>query len=276
MAAPGQMPLRQVTDSAGARAAAYLHQPHLRGRPLGERRRAAAPAMATVADSPTRRAPGASRASRARPSASWSPRLAAGQRVDLVHHHRAEPGEERGASGWDSSSSRLSGVVSSMFGGFSLLPGAAVRRGVAGAGLDPDRQAHLIHRGHQVAGDIDRQRLQRRDYSVCSPGRGAAGQLDQARQEAGQGLAAAGRRDQQRRLAGLGRAPAARAGAAAASSRARRTRRQKVPAMFPCGANMPGREPAGKAPRALALQRPGPIAAGRAAAAPRCSAAAPA
>ena len=39
----------------------------------------------------------------------------------------------------------------------------AVGRRVAGAGLDPDRQAHLLDRGEQVALDVDRQRLQRRD-----------------------------------------------------------------------------------------------------------------
>lgn len=73
--------------------------------------------------------------------------------------------------------------------------------GIAGAGFDPDRQAHLLDRRRQVALHVDRQRLQRRDVEGVQAGRGVAGrplgQLDQAGQEAGQGLAAAGGGDQQ-------------------------------------------------------------------------------
>ena len=39
-------------------------------------------------------------------------------------------------------------------------------------------------------------------YSVCRPGRGVLGEIDQAGQEPGQRLAAAGGRDQQHALAG--------------------------------------------------------------------------
>ena len=42
-------------------------------------------------------------------------------------------------------------------------------RRVAGAGLDPDRQRHLGDRALQVARDVDRERLQRRDVERVQP-----------------------------------------------------------------------------------------------------------
>ncbi len=43
------------------------------------------------------------------------------------------------------------------------------RRRVAGAGLDPDRQLHLGDRRLEVARDVDRERLQRRDIERVQP-----------------------------------------------------------------------------------------------------------
>ncbi len=62
-----------------------------------------------------------------------------------------------------SSSASCSGVVSRMSGGSALLALAFRRRRVAGTRLQPDRQLHLAHRHLQVAGDVDCERLQRRD-----------------------------------------------------------------------------------------------------------------
>ena len=98
------------------------------------------------------------------------------------------------------------------------LPRLAVGRRVAGAGLDPDRQAHLLDRADEVALDVDRQRFQRRDVERVQPFARAFGQLADGRQEAGQRLARAGRGDQQRASPARAPARASRAGAAAAAS----------------------------------------------------------
>ena len=110
-------------------------------------------------------------------------------------------------------------------------------RRVAGTRFDADRQPHIRDRCFQIARNVDRERLQRRDIErvqaafapyaavdgnefsflpsprLRSKWRGGGGggnfrvwtstQLHQARQKAGQRLAAAGRRDQQHRAATL-------------------------------------------------------------------------
>ena len=96
------------------------------------------------------------------------------------------------------------------------IPALALALGcgcVAGARFEPDSQAHLLDRNFQVARDVDRKRLQRRNVQSVqalrahqrASGRSqvarphiAFAQLDERRQEAGERLAAAGRRDQQR------------------------------------------------------------------------------
>ena len=85
------------------------------------------------------------------------------------------------------------------------LPRLAVGGRVAGAGLDPDRQAHLLDRRQQVALHVDRQRLERRDVERVQPVGRRLDQLGQGRQEAGQRLARPGRRDQQRAAPGARR-----------------------------------------------------------------------
>jgi hypothetical protein len=89
------------------------------------------------------------------------------------------------------------------------LPLPPRHRRIAGAGFDLDRQAHLGDRGFQVARDVDRKRLQRRDvervqasaarHAAAGGGEGAAGgQFHQRRQKTRERLAGAGRRDQKR------------------------------------------------------------------------------
>ena len=78
------------------------------------------------------------------------------------------------------------------------LPRLAVGRRVAGAGLDADRQAHLLDRADQVALNVDRERLQRRDIERVQPVRWILGKLADRRQEARERLARAGRRNEQR------------------------------------------------------------------------------
>ena len=70
-------------------------------------------------------------------------------------------------------------------------------RGVAGAVLDADWQADLIDRSAQVALDIRRQRLERRDIDCVQPRMRAFGKFSQRRQKPRHRLAAAGRGNQQ-------------------------------------------------------------------------------
>ncbi len=79
---------------------------------------------------------------------------------------------------------------------------ARLRR-IAGARLQPNGQPHLLDRRGEVPRDVGGERFQRRDIERVNARGGrtrerAAREIDEARQEAGQGLAAAGRRDQQR------------------------------------------------------------------------------
>ena len=69
--------------------------------------------------------------------------------------------------------------------------------GVAGAVLDPDLQAGAFDRGAEVAADVGRQRLERRDVEGVEAGRRGLPKLGQGGEEARQGLAAAGGGDEQ-------------------------------------------------------------------------------
>jgi hypothetical protein len=130
--------------------------------------------------------------------------------VDLVDDHagqaleiepRALPGAEQG---------QLLRRGEQDVGGLHPLPLPPRDSGVAGAALGHDRQAHLKDRRHQVALDVHGEGLQGRNVEgVDTPGgiRGRPfGELDQAREEAGEGLSPAGGGDQQ------GVAPGARLG----------------------------------------------------------------
>ena len=102
-------------------------------------------------------------------------------------------------------------------------------RALRSDGVSPVRVSTRIGRPissigvEQVALDVDRQRLQRRDVErVQALGR-LLDQVADGRQEAGQRLARAGRGDQQRAAPGPRQRRASRAGGGAAASRAPRT-----------------------------------------------------
>ena len=78
---------------------------------------------------------------------------------DALQRCRTDTARRRTAS----SSASCSGVVSRMSGGSRRWRWRLRHRRVAGAGLDPDRQPHLGDRRLEIARDVDRQRLQRRD-----------------------------------------------------------------------------------------------------------------
>ena len=183
---------------------------------------------ATVADRPTKRGPRRqSRAAGPGPSASRAPRLLSARACISSSTTRRRPAKSRRRPGRRAAAPAISGVVSRMSGGCVRWRCAAVLRRVAGAGLDRGPAAPISSTGRvEVARDVDRQRLQRRDVErVQALAGGARRQLDQARQEAGQRLAAARGRDQQRVPARRARPPASPADARAATSRAARTSR---------------------------------------------------
>ncbi len=116
--------------------------------------------------------------------------------VNLVHDHGAELGEKprrirRGQHQHQAFRRGEEDVRRRL-----TLAGAFRGRGVSGAALDRDEQAHFLDWAHEVALDIVRERLQRRYVKRVNAVRLRLMAIDQARQEAGKGLAAACRRDQ--------------------------------------------------------------------------------
>ena len=129
--------------------------------------------------------------------------LGAGQRVDLVDDDGVEPGEVRARIRQRQQQSEALGRGQQDVGRIVALAPALVGRRVAAAGGDRDRQMQLVHGCGQVARDVGRQRLERRDVERVQPGAvRMVVQVDQARQKARQRLAATGRRNQQRALPG--------------------------------------------------------------------------
>ena len=203
VAGPGHLAFRQqhVDDRRRARRAA--HQVHVLGAWSGASQRRITSGSSTVAERPTRRRLGrellqAGEAQRQQVAALGGP-----DGVDLVDDHaaqvleiapRALPGAEQGQllGRGQQDVRRLHPLA--------LAAGRCRCRRCATSALI-GRPISTIGR-HQVALDVDRQRLQRRDVegvharAACWR-RGPLGELDQAGQEAGQGLAAAGGRDQQ-------------------------------------------------------------------------------
>ena len=131
--------------------------------------------------------------------------LGAGERVDLVHHHACQAGEHLRRIGQRQQHREALRRGQQDVRRLGALARAAVGGRVAGARLDADRQAHLLHRPQQVAGDVGGQRLQRADIQRVQAGTRGFGEIDQGGQEAGQRLAAAGGGDQQHALAGARR-----------------------------------------------------------------------
>ena len=177
--------------------------------------------------------PGARAVSRDRHSASWSPRLVPASACTSSMTTADRRANIAAASGSESSSARLSGVVSSRLGGCSRWR----RRSVGG--VSPVRVSMVMasaisrDRRGQVARDVGGQRLQRADIERVQPGaraRRAASTSD-------------GRKPASVLPPPVGAisstlSPACGGGQhvelvrAAASSRGRRTSRRRVPAMF--------------------------------------------
>ncbi len=116
-----------------------------------------------MADRATRRISGASRCSRAMRQGEKVAALAAGEGVDLVDHDRLEAGEQERAVLIAEQQAQRFGRGQQDLRRPHPLARLAVGGRVAGAGLDPDRQAHLADRRQQIALDVDRERLERRD-----------------------------------------------------------------------------------------------------------------
>jgi hypothetical protein len=138
--------------------------------------------------------------------------LGRGERMQLIDDHAFQIGEELRRIGVAQQQRQRLGRRQQEIGRPLALAHAPALRRVAGAALGPHRQAHLGDRRLEIAADVGRQRLQRRDVERVQlalalgvreivAGLAALRELDQRRQEAGQGLAAAGRCDQQRALA---------------------------------------------------------------------------
>ncbi len=153
------------------------------------------------------------------------------QRMQFVEHDALEVGKQNLGVGAGQQQRELFGGGEQDVGRIAALALALGGGGVAGAGLDPDGQAHLGDRGAEIAGDIDRQRLQGRDVQGVQnrPAGRRCRKLDEARQEAGKRLAGAGRGDQAARSARPRREPEVRAGEDEAPSPGPRTSRGSLP-----------------------------------------------
>ena len=137
------------------------------------------------------------------------------QRMQFIEHDALERGKQERRVVRCQQQRQLLRRRQQNVGRIASLPLPPRHRRIAGAGLDLDRQRHLGDRRFQIAGNIDRQRLQRRNVqrmqATATPDgatrgnrsragrRGRFGQFHQCRQKPGQRLAGAGRCDQQRR-----------------------------------------------------------------------------
>jgi hypothetical protein len=123
--------------------------------------------------------------------------------VDLVDDHGLQVGEVGPRALPGAEQRQLLGGGEQDVGRMQPLALTLGDAGVASAGFHAHLQPHLGDRGHEVARHVHGQGLERGDVEgvQARPGRivhgRPAGDVDQARQEAGQGLAPAGGRDQQ-------------------------------------------------------------------------------
>jgi hypothetical protein len=83
--------------------------------------------------------------------------------VHLVDHDAFQAGEQRSALGVAEQERERFGRGQQDVRRAGALAGLAVRRGITGAGLDADGQAHFLDRSQEVALDIVGQGLERRD-----------------------------------------------------------------------------------------------------------------
>ncbi len=165
----------------------------------------AAGGSATVADSPTLRCSGGQRAKpRQAPAPRRSPRLvlciACSSSSTTALRFLNSRADSRDAT----SSANCSGVVSRISGG-SVFWRWRREAGVSPVRVSTRTASPISVNGRlEVARDVDRERLERRDVErvqFARPARRQIREIDQARQESRQRLAAAGRRHLQDRLA---------------------------------------------------------------------------
>ena len=94
-----------------------------------------------------------------------------GERVQFIEHHALERGEQIWRVGRGEQQRQLLRRGQQDVGRIAALSLPLGGGRVAGAGLQAHGEAHLAHRDFQVAGDIDGQRLQRRDVEGVQAGR---------------------------------------------------------------------------------------------------------
>ena len=159
----GRRPSGRIMPISRRRAAGDLDHAHApAGRPARHRRRAACDARRWRRG---RRAapPGASVPSRARPSASWSPRLVPASACTSSITTAASVREHRRRVGQREQQREAFGRGEQQVRRRLALAAAFVAARVAGAGVDAERQRQLVDRPGQVARDVGGQRLQRAD-----------------------------------------------------------------------------------------------------------------
>ena len=123
--------------------------------------------------------------------------------MHLIDHDRAQAGEHGEAVGVAEQQRQRFGRGEEDLRRLHPLAGLAIRRGVAGAGFDADVdahfvEAHFIEGRDEVALNVDRQRLQRRDIEGVEPLGRLLDQFRKRGEEAGERLARAGRGNEQR------------------------------------------------------------------------------
>ena len=159
----GAAPASASTRSASASPPRLRHQdsgadrPARRPSPRGRRSRAAARCVN----------------SRASPSESRSPRFDITSECSSSRTTRLSEPNRNGASSRGEQQRELLGRGEQDVGRIAPLALALRGRRVAGAGLEPDRQRHLGDRAFEVARDVDRERLERRDVERVQPARAA-------------------------------------------------------------------------------------------------------
>ena len=132
-------------------------------------------ASATVAERPIVVSPGASFRSRARSSARRSPRFETTSECSSSKITVFSRAEEAARILRGKQQRHLLRRGEQDVGRIELLALPLIDRRVAGARLEPDRQAHLCDRRFEVAMDVDGERLKRRDVKRMWPDHRLAG-----------------------------------------------------------------------------------------------------
>ena len=125
-----------------------------------------------------------------------------GEGVHLVDHHALQIGEQRHTVRVRQQQAERFRRGQQNIGWAAALARLAVRRGVAGAGLDGQVEPDLLDRRLEIALDVHCQRLERGDIERMQPLDRTLGRIGQSRQKARQRLARPGGGHQQRMMAG--------------------------------------------------------------------------